>query len=158
VTAADLQRGGEVVASFKRSLVGELKAALERGAPTAIEVCNGKAPELAAALSREGVAVGRATRKPRNPNNRASGWTADALASFEARPAAELASAKFSRVLPDGKIGYAEPLVIQELCTNCHGTAIADGVKAELARLYPADEATGYAVGDLRGTVWVTLP
>jgi hypothetical protein len=158
VTAPELQRAGEIVVSFKKSLLGELKAAIERGVPTAIEVCNGKAPELAAALSRDGIAVGRATRKPRNPNNRASGWTADALASFEASPAAELATARFSRVLPDGKIGYAEPLVIQELCTNCHGTAISDGVKAELARLYPADEATGYSVGDLRGLVWVTLP
>ena len=118
------------------------------------------APGLAAALSRDRVTVGRATHGPRNPKNEAAGWQADALAELERMQAEHvpLAGKSFARRLPDGRIAYAEPLVIQELCLTCHGTNVAPEVKAVLDETYPADKATGYSVGDLRGVAWVELP
>src|SRR5690606_8615986 len=135
-------------------------AALGEGAPKAIEACHAMAPALTAAVAREGAVVGRATRKPRNPANAAGGWQADALAHFEQLVAngTPLAGTSFARILDDGRAAYAEPLVIAEVCTTCHGSALADDVKAAIAAKYPEDQATGYAVGDLRGIAWVELP
>mgnify|MGYP003340573505 CR=1 FL=1 len=38
-----------------------------------------------------------------------------------------------------------------EICTTCHGVSLKPEVSARLQQLYPADQATGFAVGDLRG-------
>jgi hypothetical protein len=115
---------------------------------------------LTAAVAREGATIGRATRKPRNPGNVATGWQADALSQFEGVLAAgkPLAGQTFVRRLPGGRTAYAEPLVIQELCVTCHGGTLAPEVQVEIAARYPDDRATGYVVGDLRGAAWVELP
>jgi len=153
-------RGAALIGELKRSLVGALTKAMGQGVPAAIATCHSEAPALTAAVAREGATIGRATRKPRNPRNAATGWQADALAQFESVVAAgkPLAGQTFARSLPDGRIAYGEPLVIQELCLTCHGAALAPEVAAELAARYPDDRATGYAVGDLRGVAWVELP
>jgi hypothetical protein len=160
VTGDERARAAAIVGELKKTLVGALTSALGEGAPAAVEACHGMAPALAASLSKDGITVGRATRKPRNPHNNATGWQADALADFERMHADKqpLAGASFTRRLPDGRAAYAEPLVIQELCLACHGAAIAPDVQAILAQKYPSDRATGYAVGDLRGVAWVELP
>lgn len=154
------ERGKQAVGALKKRLVERLTAAIGEGAPQAIAVCSAEAPAIAAELSKDGVEVGRATRRPRNPANAVAGWQDDALADFEARVARgePLDGASFVRRLPDGRTGYAEPLVIQPLCTTCHGAALTPEVAAALAERYPHDQATGYAVGDLRGIAWAELP
>jgi hypothetical protein len=114
---------------------------------------------IAKSLSAGGVTVGRATRKPRNPANAAAGWCADALARFESIAAAgqSLEGAAWASRLSDGTTAYAEPLIIQPLCIPCHGAALAPEVKAALADRYPGDQATGYAVGNLRGVAWAEI-
>lgn len=153
-------RGAATIGELKKSLVGALTKAMSTGVPAAIEVCHTEAPALAAGLARDGVLVGRATRKPRNPKNLAAGWQADALTHFEGLKTAgtPLEGASFARRLPDGRIAYAEPLVIQSLCLACHGTTLAPEVQQTLAAKYPEDRATGYQIGDLRGVAWVELP
>jgi hypothetical protein len=131
-----------------------------RGVSTAIDVCSTRAPAIAAGLARDGIRVGRATRRARNPANRADGWTVEAIAYFEGVQTRNepLPSAMFARVLPDGRVGYAEPLVIQDLCLTCHGKELAAEVRTALSSRYPDDQATGYAVGELRGVAWVEIP
>lgn len=159
VRAEERARAAAIVGELKKSLVGALQGALARGAPSAITVCHEMAPGLVSTLSRDGITVGRATRKPRNPKNEARGWQADALAELEGvQRENKLAGATFTRRLPDGRAAYAEPLVIQELCLACHGPNVGPDVRAILAEKYPTDQATGYAVGDLRGIAWVELP
>lgn len=152
-------KGKQAVGALKRQLVATLTAALKSGAPAAIEACSSLAPGIAQSLGGRGVTVGRATRKPRNPANAASGWRADALAQFEAMVAAgrPLDGATWTSRLPDGTTAYAEPLIIQPLCLACHGSQLAPGVQAVLAARYPADQATGYALGELRGVAWAEL-
>lgn len=153
-------KGAALIGELKRSLVSEVTKAMGSGVAAAVRACHTQAPVLTAAVARAGATVGRATRKPRNPNNIATGWQADALAQFESVVAAgkPLAGQTFARQLASGRIAYAEPLVIQELCVTCHGATLAPEVKAEIAALYPDDRATGYAVGDLRGVAWIELP
>jgi hypothetical protein len=160
LTETERARAAAIVAELKKTLVGALQGALSQGAPAAIEACHGMAPALAQSLSKDGIRVGRATRKPRNPANEATGWQADVLAQFERMRDAKqpLAGVWLTRRLDDGRGAYAEPLVIQELCLTCHGASVAPDVQAILAQKYPSDRATGYALGDLRGIAWVELP
>lgn len=156
----DLVRGKEVVVALKKNLREALEKEMPSGAASALTACNSLAPALTASLATDGILVGRATRKPRNPANAAAGWTADALTRFEKMKTdgRDLSGASYSRRLPDGRTAYAEPLVIQDVCLACHGAELAPDVKAALAEKYPTDTATGYAAGDLRGLAWVELP
>ncbi|MCA1791466.1 MAG: DUF3365 domain-containing protein, partial [Thioalkalivibrio sp.] len=36
-------------------------------------------------------------------------------------------------------------------CLTCHGSDVGGDIKHALERLYPDDQATGYAEGDVRG-------
>lgn len=160
VSADQRARGAALIGELKKTLLGTLTAAMGQGIPAAIATCHTEAPALTEKVSREGAVVGRATRKPRNPKNEATGWQAEALAHFEklAADKAPLAGQSFARVLDGGKIAYAEPLVIQEVCLACHGQTLAPEVTAVLAEKYPNDRATGYALGELRGVAWAELP
>jgi hypothetical protein len=159
-TDAARVRGAQLIGTLKQQLITRLTAAMADGVPAAIAVCHTEAPAIAGTLSVDGVAVGRATRKPRNPDNLASGWQADALDHFETLVAAgtPLAGASYVHRLPGGGTAYAEPLVIQPLCLGCHGAELAADVAATLAERYPDDHATGYQLDELRGIAWATMP
>lgn len=150
--AAWLERGSRTVQPFKQRLMAALQAALPAGADRAIETCRVEAPALAAASGGPGVSVGRSSHRLRNPANAPRPWVAPLLGEFVANPGA---AAPRSVALPTGGIGYVEPIVTQPLCLACHGEALAPAVRARLAAQYPADAATGFRTGDLRGLFWV---
>jgi hypothetical protein len=58
----------------------------------------------------------------------------------------------------DGKhlVRLIDPIRVEAPCVACHGPkeTIAPAVRDVLAAKYPADEATGYSAGDLRGAFW----
>ena len=60
--------------------------------------------------------------------------------------------------LDEGREGYVEPIRLLPQCLACHGEQIAPDVAARLHELYPDDQATGFAVGDLRGVFWIEYP
>jgi len=155
VTPDQVETGRAKIGELKKTLLGALQGALAESATKAVETCAQVAPSLT-----EGQAFGRMTRRPRNPKNAVAGWQEEALAHFESLVAAgaSLDGAAFARTLEGGKVGYAEPLVIQELCLTCHGEQIAPEVAAVIAAKYPQDRATGYRLGDLRGLAWAELP
>ena len=158
VPADKVEQGKAAIGGLKKGLLGALQAALADGPAKAIETCSIEAPRLAAAS--QGVAIGRMTRRTRNPGNAVAGWQEEALAHFESLVAAgaTLEGAVFARTLDGGTVGYAEPLVVQDLCLACHGESVAPEVAATLAAKYPEDRATGYRVGDLRGLAWAEVP
>jgi hypothetical protein len=147
-------------------LTAKLGAAIAESGPAgAIEVCKTVAP---AAAKKMGMAhdarVGRTSFRLRNPGNRAPVWLASvvddaATASAEGEyPKADGQPLAWRG--PSGELGVAFPLPVQAKCLACHGTesTIAEATHAALAELYPGDEATGFAEGDLRGWLWVELP
>jgi hypothetical protein len=115
---------------------------MQEGPVTAIEICSDKAPEIAASVSADGVAMGRSSHKLRNPENAAPAWL-------------ELAAEPVVVDLGEGRYGYAEPIFIQPLCLTCHGSNIAPDMAARIDALYPEDAATGFSEGDFRGMFWV---
>jgi len=150
--AAWLARGAATVAPLKRDLLSALQDALARGGPEeAIDVCRLRAPEIAARASGPGVRVGRTSDRLRNPANAPAPWMRPLLEAYRADP-----QDRAPRVvrLPDGRVGYAEPIVVQPLCLACHGEALTPALRARLAARYPEDRATGYRAGDFRGLVY----
>ncbi len=148
-----------------QQLGGELKQALsDKGPADAIGVCKERAPQIAAAVSRQsGFDVKRVSPKNRNPNGVPDAWEAQAQTSLEKR----LAAGEKPETLdtwqivdtPSGKqFRYAKALPVQPLCLTCHGKVLPDEVKARIDAEYPNDRATGYQLGMLRGIVSIKRP
>ncbi len=161
----DVAKSRELVQAFAKTLKGELQQAMEAGGPTnAIGVCQKVAPEIAEQQSEEsGWEVGRTALRLRNPANAPDAWELAALEQFEARKAAGEDVQTMERhetVSENGKsmFRYMKAIPTAELCTSCHGAELAPEVEAKLAELYPDDQATGFAVGDIRGAFTLEKP
>jgi hypothetical protein len=155
VPEADVARARDAIAPLQKGLLEALAAALAEGGPEgAIDVCAIRAPDLARQAARPGVEVGRTSHRLRNPANAPRPWVSPVLAAWVDDPAA---AAPRALRLEGNRIGYVQPIRTVGLCLACHGTEISPSVLARLAERYPADRATGFREGDLRGAFWVEL-
>lgn len=136
--------------ALMRELVGALTAEISaNGHGAAVALCNEAAPAIRARINAHPqVTVGRTAQRLRNPSNAPPEWAADLVAAGTPGP--------HLRVGPDGQLAELSPIVMPAMCTSCHGSEaqIAIGVADALAALYPDDEATDFAEGDLRGWFW----
>lgn len=151
----ELDRGAELLAPYKRDLQQALRDGLAEDPVEAIGACRIQAPEIAEALSNEGVRVGRTSHRLRNPANVPPDWAGLILAAYAVDPADR---APRTVLLPDDRAGYVEPILVQPLCLTCHGQALAPEIAARIAQHYPEDQAVGYEVDDLRGVFWIEFP
>jgi hypothetical protein len=143
---------------LQRELLAALTDAMAKTGPGgAITVCNEKAPQIAAAVSRSmSVDIGRTAQRIRNPANAPDAWEKDQLAYFatalaSGKSAATLERFKVERGEDGWRVRWMRPIVLQPMCASCHGKDIDSGVGEILSALYPADQATGFEAGDLRG-------
>lgn len=152
--ATALEQARTATGALKGRLLEALGGALGRGGPAgAIAVCREEAPALAAAIAKEqGVRIGRTSEKLRQARNVPPPWAEASVAAKRGTPAAFRG--------PAGEFALLEPLRIAPLCLACHGGAeqIDPLARAKLRELYPEDRATGYALEQLRGYVWVEVP
>jgi hypothetical protein len=154
-----------VADSLGDDLMSGLAKALERGGPgLAIHFCADSAQVRTLRYWKDGVYLRRVSQRVRNVDD-----TPDTLELQELR---QLGAEHRAGHLPDEKVSviraadgtyqlqYLRPLVVQPACLACHGdpATFAPEVRSVLARRYPHDQATGYAVGDLRGAVSVRIP
>jgi hypothetical protein len=146
------------VQTFASTLQGELMAAMQTGGPVAaISVCNQRAPEIAAEISEQtGWSVGRTSLKLRNSDNAPDEWERAVLEDFDARRAAGTPPAELSRheVVKDGDqtvFRFMRAIPTAGVCLTCHGSELGGDIQHALERLYPNDQATGYAEGEIRG-------
>ena len=151
------------VQAFATALKGELMTAMQAGGPVAaIEVCNEKAPGIAAAVSLEqGVQLSRVSLKNRNPDNAPNEWQAAVLVDFQERAdsgedAAGLSWQETVETGDDAEYRFMKAIPTGAVCLACHGKALAPEVAARIESLYPEDQATGFSEGDLRGAFVVT--
>ncbi|MEI6559383.1 MAG: DUF3365 domain-containing protein [Rhodospirillaceae bacterium] len=162
-TAAQASEARAAIQRFSAILGAALKSAMENAGPVAtIEVCNLKAAELAKEASEAtGWQVGRTALKLRNPRNAPDAWEKGVLAAFATRAAAGEELAKLDEtavIVRDGHpvIRYMKAIPTAALCLTCHGGSLKPEVQTRLLELYPADQATGFALGDLRGAFTLT--
>jgi hypothetical protein len=150
-----------IVSRFQQELSQRLAEAVAAGGPVqAIDVCSREAPGIAARLAVEtGTFVGRVSSAARNPANAADAGALQTLARFEQALASQAGDPPWTfDVSDDGGATYMQAIVTQPLCVACHGATLAPDVASALARRYPTDRATGFAVGDLRGAFVVRWP
>lgn len=152
----EVERARELAATFKERLLGELRGALADGGPKhAIGVCAERAPAIAAELSVDGVEIGRASHKTRNPANAPEGWLVPVVEAYVASDG----DGGPTRVdLPGGRVGWAEPLQVGPPCLACHGPDVDPALLETIRETYPEDEAIGFEPGSFRGVLWVTVP
>jgi hypothetical protein len=138
---------------FKR-LSGKLMDVMGSSGPAAaIGVCKEEAPRLAQEVGTEfDVAIGRTSHRLRNSGNAPPDWAEPFVQQRVGEP-------RF-RPLENGELGALLPIRIQAKCLMCHGSPenLLDEVKQKLAEHYPADQATGFQEGELRGWFWITVP
>lgn len=159
---AALESAKAAAGKLGTSVKGKLVAALGEGGPTkAIEVCSKEAQDIAKNVGKEtGARLGRSSSKLRNPADAPPPWVAEWLTAQGSRKAEGLAPVATVVDTPSGRVArFLKPIEIEAPCLLCHGdpASILPEVKATLAAKYPSDQATGYAVGDLRGALWAEV-
>jgi hypothetical protein len=157
------ERARPVAAALMTTLSGRLQAAMkERGPAGALEFCNVEALPLTRQVAEEqGMEVARTSLRLRNPANAADAVDAEALAWFEDRIAeGDPPPALHVRKVGEAGYRYYQPLVTAAGCLQCHGPreSLSPEVLRALDERYPEDEAVGYAEGDWRGLLRVSLP
>lgn len=156
------RRAQAAVMDLARSLREPLMEKMaSEGAVGSIEFCHANAEAIADAVARRhGVAVGRIGVRVRSPDNAASGWRDEALQQFVAQVAAGQAVAELSHVEvdPSGSVlRFAKGIATEPGCLACHGPAVSPPVAAAIMAHYPADAATGFTEGQLRGAIWAEV-
>jgi hypothetical protein len=151
--------------AFGGRLREALGAAMQSVGPTgAIDVCYRDAPAIAAdVMAEQGVRLGRMSvpGRNRNPEQDASGWQVDVLDAFSRAVAAGAPAGEQIHVARDEStnvLRFARGIETEPVCLACHGATIAPAVEAAIAERYPDDRAVGFAIGDLRGLLWVEVP
>lgn len=147
--------GAALLAPFKQNLKMALIKGMESGPVEAITACRSEAPMISGELSVDGVVMGRSSHRLRNPGNAAPDWVAPVIDSYAF---GDNGYAPVGMELAGNRWGYVEPILLQPMCLNCHGSELHPDVAARLNELYPNDQATGFSAGDFRGVFWVEFP
>jgi hypothetical protein len=168
--AAAIRQAGEAASAIVATrLVTELTAALGVGGPEkAVDVCHTKALPLTNAplpAQPQVVAVKRTSLRLRNPANAPDAAERAALDHVAAliaggQPAPALLVQKIETAgtaAPEWRLYRS--IGVQAACLACHGSPAVQtpALRALLQERYPQDTATGYAVGDWRGLIRVTV-
>lgn len=154
------------VKNLADGLQAQLGAAIQSGGlVSAVTACHTIAPAVTdEASSTSALTVRRTALKVRNPANAPDAFERRVLERFqrEMRAGSDPASLEHAETVTEGgravfRYMKAIPTAATP-CLGCHGSNVQPEVKAEILRLYPNDEATGFSAGDLRGAFSVYKP
>jgi hypothetical protein len=150
-------KADQAIGALRARLLTRVTQAMGEGGPAkAIEVCSAEALTLTEEIGRaQGVEVGRTSFRVRNPANAPRPWAAATVNAAEGLKAADAKPAFFD--LGD-RVGVLQPMPVGAVCVTCHGARLQPEVEAAVKARYPADRATGFAEGDLRGFFWAEVP
>ena len=159
---AEAEKARAASQMFAKTLKSQLIAAIKAGGPkSAIPVCQQIAPAISAQYSKDGLQIGRTALKLRNPANAPDDWERSVLEGFAkamekgADPKTLERFAFFTSKAGGKTFRYMKAIPVGEPCLACHGSTISPAVQAALDEYYPDDQATGFALGDLRGAFTV---
>lgn len=163
LSEAETEAGAALSARIADRFQGALLATLEetiarKGMVAAIAVCAEEAPRIGARITAEsGADVWRVALRNRNPRGAPDlferavmeGWQ-DSPLEADGRPRVHAAL-----VGSDGgqELRWMRAIPTAPRCLACHGdpTLIAPEVRDAIAARYPADRATGFQPGEMRG-------
>lgn len=150
----DIQKQKAAAGELKKTMMGELKAKLSENPVSAIEFCSKNALSITDSVAKKhNLNIKRVSEKNRNGSNTPDASDKKALMQFADAMKKNGKPGEF--VVVDGK--YYEPMVTNDMCMVCHGKeeTISAPVADKIKKLYPADKALGYSVGELRGVIAV---
>lgn len=167
--APDLTREAEsaraAIQELRQVMMQHLQTSMQESGPAgATAVCRHLAPEIAAEISAEtGWQIRRPALKARNPANHPTALERGVLLGYLTR---SLAGQSFEEmetvrlVEQDGKtyVHYMRAIPTLDACLVCHGSNLPPEVAVKIKEVYPEDEATGFAAGDLRGAFSLLRP
>jgi hypothetical protein len=152
---------GELLATLR----GMLGKALAAGGPVgATAICADSAQVVGARLAAShGLSIRRVSERWRNPKDAPDDFEIGELARFATLLASGTKPDSIESVcVTDGAsvkvLRYMKPIMVGEMCLNCHGSRLKPAIDEVLQLQYPDDRAVGYTAGDLRGAVSVTVP
>ena len=162
---ARVKEARQLAKRFFGALKSELQTALADGGPVhAIGVCSRVAPGIAGELStHSGWAVGRTALKVRNPRNSPSVRERAVLMDFKRRVEAggPMKTMESAAVIQEGGrsyLHYMKAIPTKGVCLTCHGETLSPALEKAIDAEYPADAATGFERGDLRGAFTFVKP
>jgi len=134
-----IERGLEIAGATQAAMSSQLKAAMKAGGvPNAVQYCNVAAHPIADSMSQVyNATISRKTNQARNPDNK--------IQSELEREVFQIFQEKWDT---DEKM--------QPVVRHLNGEKLAANYE-HIQSLYPEDEATGYAAGDLRGMWHIVL-
>lgn len=163
VPADPQETGRRLVAQASGVLSSNLVAAIGRTGPAgALEFCSVNVGPLTAGLAPSNrVELRRVTHKARNPANRATDAELLLIEEFRRGLAAGRTNPPVLVTSTAGTVTFYSPIVLgNPLCLQCHGmagTEITPDTLQVIDRLYPADQARGFRLQELRGLWSVTF-
>jgi hypothetical protein len=170
VVAADppeVEQARTVATKVLEETKSVLEGALKGGQPVAaLRVCASVAQNIARRHEQQNWRVRRVSEKVRNPADTPDAEELAVLRAWqdEKKAGGLKPTTERQKIVAEGGrryVHYMKPIFIAgPVCLQCHGAPdkFAPGVADALKELFPHDQATGYAVGDLRGAVSVKIP
>lgn len=157
------EEGSKITGRTFSTLSSNLQQALkDSGVSYALSFCNAEAMPLTDSLSENfGVEIRRASHRPRNQDNRADSLELASIQKYISALEAGGELKPYTYSTKTGAIFHAPIRIAGELCLNCHGRPgddISEKDMETINNLYPKDEATDFAVGELRGIWSVSFP
>jgi hypothetical protein len=161
------KHANQAIKEFAETLKSALMLSMQTdGSVKSIAVCKDIAPRVAQQISTKyNLDISRTSLKVRNPANKADEWETAVLRDFETRLEAGETIKKLRFSEPVETEGFQQWRVMKAIgtdlvCVTCHGEKIPEQIQAELTKLYPNDQATGFKIGSVRGafTVKQKLP
>ncbi|HRN58124.1 MAG TPA: DUF3365 domain-containing protein [Agriterribacter sp.] len=125
----------------------------DKGTAGAVAFCNEKAYPITSTYASPNIIIQRVAEKYRNPQNAPDSTDALQWRKFAATMA-NGGPPEPALVEEKNITYYYKPILLQPMCSACHGEKNKDilpPVLATIDSLYPHDRATGFAPGDLRG-------
>ena len=158
--APELQRAQDAMTDLGQRLKTALTETMQaEGAVGAVDFCHREAPLIAAEVAKQhGVAVGRTAVRHRSRVNAPTAWQQAVLQRFVEQSANVPPQALMFSERTDATLRVAKGIPTHATCLACHGSDIAEPVRAAIVERYPEDTATGFAEGELRGMFWAEVP
>ena len=138
---------------YKSTLIQGLQ---HKNLKKALKYCNKEVAQLVSKDNEKGFAIKRVSSRPRNKNNYPNLYEKEILEKFNKLSLKDNKglALEHSEIIKDknnNKFVYIKAIRIKEVCLNCHGSNINDGLKKEIQKLYPDDKAINYKLNDIRG-------
>lgn len=151
-----MEKGQIISARTFEALRSELmKAMSEGGVENAVKLCKIEALPITDSLSKVfNAGIKRTALLWRNPANAPDETEKKILNHFTFLHKSGIAVNDSIVQLSESEFLYVKPIILQGLCTVCHGSpgkSIKDSDYALIKSLYPEDKAVWFNVGDLRG-------